>query len=199
MRIRTFLTALPTTRLIAISHFVKEELVNRGIAPDRVIVRHLGVDEERFCPDPTVKESWATNYGIGPNEFVLSMVAVLRPFKNPDTILRACGLVAKHGVALRLFVAGDGAMLPELKELSTSLNIERRVEWLGYCSDPKPVLQASDAFVLASVGEAFDLWFQKQWPRAFQSLEVVAARFRTTAQGEKRCRKACDESPLLEN
>ncbi|MGI8836166.1 MAG: glycosyltransferase family 4 protein [Pyrinomonadaceae bacterium] len=157
LRLRTILTALPTTRLLAISQFIKGELVSRGINASRVIVRHLGVDEERFRPNPNIRASWSTKYRIGPEECVLSMVAVLRPFKNPDTILKACGLLASRGISFRLFVAGDGAMLPELKELSTNLGIERNVVWLGYCSDPKPVLQASDVFLLASVGEAFGL------------------------------------------
>ena len=47
--------------------------------------------------------------------------------------------------------------MTELKELSRSLKIESRVEWLGYCPDPVNLLQASDVFILASVGEAFGL------------------------------------------
>ena len=157
LRLRTFLAALPMTRLIAISHFVKAELVRRGIQPDRIVVRHLGVDEERFHPNPDARRNWAANYSIESGELVLSTVTVLRAFKNPDTVLRASALLVDHGIPLRLFVAGDGAMLPELKELSRSLRIEKRIEWLGYCSDPTSLLQASDLFVLASVGEAFGL------------------------------------------
>ena len=157
LRLRTFLMALPMTQLIAISHFVKGELVRRGIQQERIVVRHLGVDEERFRPDLDARRHWAANYSIEPNELVLSTVTVLRAFKNPDTILRAAALLVARGIPLRLFVAGDGSMLPELKELSRSLRIEKRVEWLGYCSDRTSLLQASDLFVLASVGEAFGL------------------------------------------
>jgi glycosyltransferase involved in cell wall biosynthesis len=157
LRLRAFLTTLPTTRLIAISHFIKAELINRGIAGDRVIVRHLGVDEERFHPDPAERERWVKEYNLEPDEVIVSTVAVLRAFKNPDIILKACALVQQRGVRPRLFVAGDGAMLPELKELSRTLGIEKDIVWLGYCSDPRPVLQASDIFVIASTGEAFGL------------------------------------------
>jgi glycosyltransferase involved in cell wall biosynthesis len=157
LRLRTFLTALPTTRLIAVSHFIKTELVNRGIAADRITVRHLGVDEVRFTPEPSVRKRWLSEYKVESDELIISTVAVLRAFKNPDTILKACALAVARGIKLRLFVAGDGVMLAELKELSRTLGIEGKVEWLGYQVDPKPVLQASDVFILASTGEAFGL------------------------------------------
>lgn len=157
LKLRTFLTALPTTKLIAISHFIKAELVARGIAADRVIVRHLGVDVNRFQPDAEVRAGWISEYDVQPDELVISTVAVLRAFKNPDTILRACAIALERDVKLRLFVAGDGEMLNELKELCQSLGIANNVVWLGYRADPSPVLKASDVFVLASTGEAFGL------------------------------------------
>jgi glycosyltransferase involved in cell wall biosynthesis len=60
-------------------------------------------------------------------------------------------------VPVRLFVAGDGEMLPELKQLTAQLGITERVHWLGLVSNPVPLLQASDLFLLATVGEAFGL------------------------------------------
>jgi glycosyltransferase involved in cell wall biosynthesis len=51
-------------------------------------------------------------------------------------------------------MAGDGYMLSDLKALSEKLNVSDRIEWLGFCSDPRSLLQASDVFLLASVGEA---------------------------------------------
>ncbi len=157
LRMRTYLTSLPMTRVIAISDFVKRELVNRGMKADQVFVRYLGVDTSRFVPDPMSRVKWAEKYSIRPDELILSTVTVLRTFKNPDTILRSCALLANRNVSFRLFIAGDGAMMAELKDLSRSLGIEHHVEWLGYCPDPVSLLQASDIFILASVGEAFGL------------------------------------------
>jgi glycosyltransferase involved in cell wall biosynthesis len=48
-------------------------------------------------------------------------------------------------------------MLPALKDLSRALNVEDRIHWLGNVTDPRPLLQASDIFLLASIGEAFGL------------------------------------------
>ncbi|HEV7684459.1 MAG TPA: glycosyltransferase family 4 protein [Pyrinomonadaceae bacterium] len=144
-------------KVIAISNFVKEQLIEAGIPSGKIVVRHLGVDTVRFCPDETAREDWARDYAIASEEIIVSTVSVLRSFKNPQTIVQACGLLAKRAVPFKLLVAGDGAMLDELQQLAIELGIAERIHWLGYCADPARLLQASDIFVLASTGEAFGL------------------------------------------
>src|SRR6185312_2178442 len=80
-----------------------------------------------------------------------------RPFKNPRVLVETCNELKKRNIRARLFVAGDGELLPGLRELSKKLELEDRIHWLGNVADPKSLLQASDVFVLASVGEAFGL------------------------------------------
>lgn len=154
IQLRTMLTSFPLLRVIAISEFVKEDLIKRGIAADRIVVKYLGVDEERFKPAPEVRQSWAAEYSLRPDELIMSTVTVLRPFKSPETLVEACGLLAQRGVQAKLFVAGDGVMMADLKELSKRVGAEDRINWLGYVKDPVRVLQASDVFLLASIGEA---------------------------------------------
>jgi glycosyltransferase involved in cell wall biosynthesis len=84
----------------------------------------------------------------------MSTVTLLRPFKSPETLVEACAVLAQRGVPARLFVAGDGAMLADLKQLSKRLGTDDRIHWLGFSRDPTGLLQASDVFLLASVGEA---------------------------------------------
>jgi len=151
-----FMTA-PFDRMIAISDYIKEQLLAAGIADDKIVVRHLGVDTERFKPDVTARQRLASEYAIRPDEIVLSTVSYLRPIKNPQILVQACGVLAQRGVAARLFVAGDGEMLGELQQLAGTLGISERVHWLGLVANPTALLQASDLFLLATVGEAFGL------------------------------------------
>ena len=157
LRLRTKLMTWPTTRVIAISQFVKEQLVKSGLAAEKIVVRYLGVDTDRFAPDPSAREQWAREFNLGTDEIILSTVSYLRPFKNPQVLVQTCRELATRKVSARLFVAGDGEMLPSLKELTTQLGVENRIHWLGNVPDPKSLLQASDIFLLASVGEAFGL------------------------------------------
>lgn len=157
LRLRAKLTSAPMTRVIAISEFVKAQLLKGGLAEDKIVVRYLGVDTERFVPDPTARAEWARDYNLGTDELILSTVSYLRPFKNPHVLVEMCRELADRKVAARLFVAGDGEMLPSLRQLSKQLGVADRIHWLGNVPDPKRLLQASDIFVLASVGEAFGL------------------------------------------
>jgi glycosyltransferase involved in cell wall biosynthesis len=154
LQLRTLLMSWPMSRVIAVSNFVKEDLVKRGIAADRIDTRYLGADEERFKPDPAARAEWASKYSLAPDELMLSSVTLFRPFKSPETLVEAAAILKQRGVKTRLFMAGDGYMLNDLKALSEKLNVSDRIEWLGFCRDPRSLLQASDVFLLASVGEA---------------------------------------------
>ena len=157
LRARTRIMTAPMTRVIAISEFVKEQLVKAGVAKEKIIVRYLGVDTERFTPDGSSKEEWSSKFNLPPGQIIASTVSYLRPFKNPDILVEAFRELKTRNVPVRLFVAGGGEMLPDLKELSQKLDVEDYIHWLGNVSDPKSLLQASDMFLLVSTGEAFGL------------------------------------------
>ncbi len=157
LRMRTKIMTAPMSRVIAISEFVKEQLVKAGLPKRKIIVRYLGVDTERFTPDPSSKKEWIRKYSIPPGHQIVSTVSYLRPFKNPDILVEACRELKKLKVPIRLFVAGDGEMLSSLKELSNELDVDDYIHWLGNVADPKILLQASDMFLLVSTGEAFGL------------------------------------------
>ena len=157
LRARTMIMTAPMTRVIAISEFVREQLVKAGISKEKIIVRYLGIDTERFTPDASSKEEWIRRFNLGPGQIIASTVSYLRPFKNPDILVEAFRELKTRNVPVRLFVAGGGEMLPGLKELSKKLDVEDYIHWLGNVSDPKSLLQASDMFLLASTGEAFGL------------------------------------------
>jgi glycosyltransferase involved in cell wall biosynthesis len=157
LQLRTKVTSAPLSRVIAISEFVKAQLLKGGLGEDKIVVRYLGVDTERFVPNPSAREQWASEFSVGADELILSTVSYLRPFKNPHVLVETCKELVARRVPARLFVAGDGEMLPSLRDLSKQLGVEDRIHWLGNVPDPTSLLQASDIFVLASVGEAFGL------------------------------------------
>jgi glycosyltransferase involved in cell wall biosynthesis len=157
LRLRTKMMTHPITKVIAISEFVKQQLLAAGVPGRKIVVRYLGVDTERFVPNREARAEWAKRFEIRADELILSTVSYLRPFKNPQVLVEACKELQDRNVSVRLLVAGDGEMLPDLKALAKQLGVEDRVHWLGNVADPRTLLQASDIFVLASVGEAFGL------------------------------------------
>ncbi|HEX3279722.1 MAG TPA: glycosyltransferase family 4 protein [Pyrinomonadaceae bacterium] len=157
LHLRNRLMTAPLERIIAISDYIKGQLIAAGVPEEKIAVRYLGVDNQRFRPDASAREVWARKLSIPPDELIISTVSYLRPIKNPQIIVEACGLLAQRRLRAHLIVAGDGEMLAELKRLSERLGIADRVHWLGLVPDPLSLLQASDLFLLATMGEAFGL------------------------------------------
>jgi len=158
LRLRTRAVALPMTRVIAISDFIRHQLIEVGIPERKVSLVYHGVDTRRYSPDPVARARLTTEFAIRPEEIVLTALTYMnRPHKNVDTILEACSQLKRRGLPVRLFMIGEGQMRPELQALGQKLGIEDRVHWLGHIPDPIPVLQGSDLFLMVSEGEGFGL------------------------------------------
>jgi glycosyltransferase involved in cell wall biosynthesis len=157
VRLRARLACRPMTHLIAISDFIRNRLVMLGVAPQKITRVYLGVDLERYAPDPAARGKLGEALGFGSEDLIIAAVMQLLPWKHPAVVVESCGLLAKRGIPVRLLMAGDGPLRTRLEVLSRELGIGDRVHWLGHYARPERVMQASDVFVLPSVGEAFGL------------------------------------------
>jgi glycosyltransferase involved in cell wall biosynthesis len=155
LRLRARAVTYPVCRFVAISEFVKRRLVSLGIADERIVVIHNAVDTRHFRPDSDAKSQWRRRWAIPAGDVVLATASALEPRKNIATILESVALLTRRGVAVRLFIAGEGSLRTELERLSERLGIADRTYWLGYIATPRDLLLAADVFVLSSVGEAF--------------------------------------------
>lgn len=85
-------------QVIVISEWVRERAIERlGLDPERVHAVHLGVDLERFSPDPTVEREPFLLYPARP-----------WPHKNHERLLEAFALVRAERPELRLVLTGSG-------------------------------------------------------------------------------------------
>ncbi|MGD0107605.1 MAG: glycosyltransferase family 4 protein, partial [Rhodopila sp.] len=95
-----------------------------------------------------------------------------RPVLPRPCVVAVCGLHKRKGVAdiidafrlvsndapdWHLVIAGEGPERVLLEDQVGRLNLQRRVVFLGYVQDPKPVLQQADIFVLASYADPCSL------------------------------------------
>lgn len=89
-----------------------------------------------------------------------SVAALSRP-----AILTVCGMHPRKGIAdllqaffdlhhtnpdAHLYLAGEGPMLEEFKQLAAGFGLDNSVTFLGFCDDPRQYLFSADIFVLAS-------------------------------------------------
>lgn len=106
------------SRIIAVSRFIAQRLVEAGAPEDRIVVHHIGVDTERFAPDDSPR---ATSE--------ILFVGRLVEKKGLIHLLRAMPRIQAAFPAATLTVAGNGALRQSLEQEAARLGVN--VTWLG--------------------------------------------------------------------
>lgn len=89
--------------------------------------------------------------------FTISMAGRMNRQKRYDRALEAAALLQSQGCDFRLRVAGDGELLPEMKETAARLGLSDRVEFLGFRKPAYADLAAADVFLNSSEAEGYPL------------------------------------------
>jgi glycosyltransferase involved in cell wall biosynthesis len=131
----------------------------RGLWAPRIEVIHNGVDAAAFAPAAfaAAAAGLRQRYGFAAGDFVVGMVAVMRPEKNHLQLLRAIAVLRGQGIPARALLIGDGPLRGEIEAAARSLAIEPFVAVTGFQEDVRPFVAACDAVALCSVTEAFSL------------------------------------------
>ena len=161
-RARVFLAierclARRTTRLIAVSDEVRDDLVALRVAPaDRIEVIRLGFDLSRFRVDEMTRErrraELRTTLGIPPEARVVTLIARLVPIKRVDRFLRVAEQLAADD-SVWFVIAGDGELRDELQAIPLPEGLARRLVWAGFQRDVPALCFASDVVMLTSDNE----------------------------------------------
>lgn len=135
--------------VVAISHAVRAQLVERGLDPARVTVIHYGV-AAGDAPEP----SPARRPGA-----VIGTLGRLARQKGHDLLIDAFAKVLVTHPRAELLIAGhdDEGLRGELRARAERLGVEGSVSFLGYVDDVRAFLASLDVFVLPSRWEGFGL------------------------------------------
>jgi glycosyltransferase involved in cell wall biosynthesis len=137
---------LRNPRFAAISDDIAQEWLALGVPPDRLTRTASGVDADVFRPGQSAVEG-----ELLPRPRVV-FTGRLHPQKNLPLLLNAWAEVARRSPA-NLILVGPGSDREALMELSRSLGIADRVQFVGAVPSPAEHLRAADLFVLPSVAE----------------------------------------------
>jgi glycosyltransferase involved in cell wall biosynthesis len=149
--------AARTTRLIAVSPEVRDDLVRLGIAPARKIsVVALGFDLDRFLlhddEQARRRRRSRAQAGIGADVALVTLVARLVPIKRVDRFLRIAKRLSETTLA-EFLIVGDGDLHDELRNGELARALGRRVHWHGFTTEIEDIYFASDVVVLTSDNE----------------------------------------------
>ena len=98
-----------------------------------------------------------TDFGFGPNDFVLGIVGSLYPVKGHVHLFQALRTIIKECPNTRLLVIGRGDLEADLKDKAHQLGIDREVLFLGLRNDVPLLLSILDIFILPSLSEGLSM------------------------------------------
>jgi glycosyltransferase involved in cell wall biosynthesis len=131
----------------------------RGLWAPRIEVIHNGVDAAAFTPAAFAagRAEARRRCGFAAGDFVVGMVAVMRPEKNHLQLLDALAALRAEGIPARALMIGDGPLRGEIEARARALGVDRSVAVTGFQEDVRPYVAACDAVALCSHTEAFSL------------------------------------------
>lgn len=131
----------------------------RLLSARRNEVIHNGVDIERFAAADCrcVALALRHRHGIDAGDYVIGMVAVLRPEKNPLQLVNAVAALRQLGLPARALFVGDGPLRAAIERRAAALDIADSVVVTGLQDDVRPYIAACDVIALCSTTEAFSL------------------------------------------
>jgi len=144
-------------RVIANCLVVENQLIKEGVSPARIIQHYNGLDLVRMKVEPRLKREDALGeFGLPPDRRIVSIVANLHnPVKDHPMFLRAAARVHAAVSDAAFVIAGEGDLMPELRELASQLGIANDVFFIGRCENVGKLLFASHIGVLSSKAEGF--------------------------------------------
>ncbi len=156
-RLLEHVLARATTRLVAVSPEVRDELVSLGVAPaEKFAVVRLGIElDERLLPGgrEAGREESRRQLGVGPETFLVGWVGRMTGVKRVPDLLEAFRQLRDMHVDARLCLVGDGPERESLERLAKSLGVVRDCFFLGYQEEMGRWLESFDAFALPSANE----------------------------------------------
>jgi glycosyltransferase involved in cell wall biosynthesis len=122
-RERTILNAADA--VVAVSSGVRAYAIQCGVAPERTVMVHNGVDLERF--ESATGKTIRHRYGLDRAD-VVGFVGSLKPWHGVDLLLHAA---AELDQAVKVLIVGDGPQRGEVEALARTLHMDDRVVLTG--------------------------------------------------------------------
>lgn len=141
------------SHVVANSREARDHLIAaHGITTDKISLIHNALVFPANA-DLARNEADRTARGAVPGTLVLLNVAMLRPEKRHDHLIRVVAGLPKQ-LDWQLWLAGDGSARAKCEALAAERGVADRVKFLGFQRDPGPLYRAADVAVHASGSEA---------------------------------------------
>ncbi|KOX15963.1 glycosyltransferase family 4 protein [Nocardiopsis sp. NRRL B-16309] len=102
--------------VVTLADTMKAEIVERGVAPERIVLAPNAVDEHLLDKRPD-GSAFRESFGIAEAEYVVGSVSSLTHYEGFQTLIEAAALLRDTGREIRVLLVGDGPARPDLLDL----------------------------------------------------------------------------------
>ena len=135
-------------RIIAVCREGKDIMIENGVARDKIEVIYNGIEP---AGRPQKSDAVRRELMLPEGCFVISILARFAPEKGLDFLLDVLKkLKSETDKPFCCLVCGDGELFADIKAKVSDMGLENECRLLGYRTDTKDILLASDAYVCTS-------------------------------------------------
>jgi L-malate glycosyltransferase len=136
---------------IAASDAIRHMLIDDGVAAERVVTVHEGIDVSAVTGAASVDlhATFALPHGCP----VVGNVAALVPHKGHRDLIEAAHLAVRQVPDARFIIFGEGELRDALERLVRDRRLQRHVLLPGFRTDVVGCMKAFDLFAMSSVSE----------------------------------------------
>ena len=143
-----------TDYYIANTPDIKDYLVREGIDKEEIrVINNFSAD------NPTSAPLTRSEFNTPDDATVILSLARYHHVKALDVLIKAAAEIEN----IHVWLAGEGPLEQELRQLAAELGIAERIHFLGWRDDRSALLQAADICVFPSRHEPFGTVFVQAW------------------------------------
>lgn len=152
------LLARRTTRVLAVSDEVADDLVTLGVAPaEKVETVRLGFDLSRFAVQGSARDDarrlTRERFGIPQEALVVTLIARVVKVKRVDRFIDMASRLAEARTDVWFLIVGDGDRRIECETSPVATALGKRLVWASFQRDIPSMCFASDVVALTSDNE----------------------------------------------
>lgn len=146
------------SHVVAVTDSLLDDIMNRTpLREKKASVIYNGIDTSAFIR--TRSSTLRLKYGWSEDEIIIGSLGNIRPAKGYDILLQAAALLESSSRSYRFVIAGQGKgkLYENLLALRKELDLEEKVQFLGFIDDAADFLANIDIFLSSSISEGLPL------------------------------------------
>ena len=141
-------------KVIAVSEFVKREIIKQGILVDKIVVIYNGIDtgiaDYKISPVKIREE-----FGLRHDQYIVGEIGRLDESKGQEVLIKAAQKVTERFSDTIFMLVGEdlrykGEYKKRLEKPVSDLGLKQKIIFTGYRADIMELMDAFDVFVLPS-------------------------------------------------